>query len=88
MPALLGEYELLAARTCLVVLPGVLHKALVLQPLQKWVQRSALDAGEAVLPEDLGDGIAMILTVAEHREHCLRQSRTRQLLIKVDVIHK
>ena len=72
----------------MVVLPRVLNEALVFQSFQKWVQRSALDAREAVLPEDPGNGVAMAFPVTKHREHCLRERRTGQLLIKVDVIHK
>lgn len=88
LAALLSECELLAARTCLVMLPGVLEEALVFQSLQEGVQRSALKAGEAMLPEDLDDGVAMAFPVSEHCEYCLRERRPSQLLVKVDSLHK
>ncbi|MDQ1593446.1 MAG: hypothetical protein QOH40_2 [Arthrobacter pascens] len=85
---LFGESELLAARACLVVLPRVLNEALVFQSLQKGVQGSALEAGEAVLPQELCDGIAMAIPMGERPEHCLRERCADQLLVKVDVIHE
>lgn len=76
MAALLGECELLASRTCLIVLPRVLDKALVLQSLQEGVQRPALKPGEAVPTEDLRNSVAMAVALIEHREHCLRERST------------
>jgi len=70
------------------MLPCVPHKALVFQSLKEGVQRSALDACETVLPEDLGNGVTMAVPMAEHPEHCLREGRPGQLQVKVDVLHK
>lgn len=85
--AVLSKCELLAARTRLVVLPGVLNKALVFQPLKQWIQGSPLDACEAVLPEDLGDGIPVAFPMTEDREHSLRERRPGELWVKIEFFH-
>lgn len=41
------------------MLPAVLDKTLVFEPLQERVQRPAFDPCEAVLTKDLGDGVAV-----------------------------
>ena len=47
--AVLSERELLASWPRLVMLPSVLNQALLLQPLEQWVERPAFDSLEAVL---------------------------------------
>ena len=83
-----SKCELLAARTRLVVLPGVLNKALIFQSLQQGIQSSPLDPCKAVLPEELRDGIPMAFSMAEHREHSLRKCSPGQLLVKVEIFHR
>jgi len=61
----------------------MLHGALAFQPIQERVERSAFATGEAGLPQDLGDGVAFAVPVAEHREHRLRQRGTDKLLLRV-----
>ena len=62
-------------------------ETLVLQSLQEGIQRPALDPRKAVLPENLGDRIAMGFAVAEHREYRLRERCAGQLLGPVTLIH-
>ncbi|MET3719145.1 MULTISPECIES: hypothetical protein [unclassified Arthrobacter] len=65
----------------------MLKEALVFQPLEEGIQRSALNADETVMPQDLGDGVAMVFALAEHPEHCLLKRSPGQLLVKLDIIH-
>ena len=69
------------------MLPDVHNKALVFESFQERIQSAALNPRKTMPPEDFCNGIAMVLPMAQHREHRLRERRPRQLLVKVEIFH-
>lgn len=71
----------------MLVRPEVLRQLLLFQPFQQRVERPSLDARKPVPAKRLGNGVPVILPVAQHRKHRLRERGPRQLGVVLEIFH-